>query len=319
MTIALALVPACGDDSSDNDDGDGDGGSSADGGSGDAGSGGGDDAAPGDGGAVDPDGFATLISGAWTLGPGTEDYYCARRTVTEDLYITEFRSTAPPGTHHSVLLIDSGSQPDGITPCSAQVLSPRMIYSAGINTNDIALPDGVAMRVRAGQQLLLHLHLYNVTDAPLSGESAVKVATTTAAEIRHEAETVLMGNLFSLLIPPGPSTQVGSCTMSDDVELFMVYPHMHQLGTRMRVMAERSDGSEELLYDAPFAFEEQSISPIDPIALRQGERIIVYCSYNNTTGETVYYGDSSDQEMCFAGMYRYPAVGSPLGYICADN
>jgi hypothetical protein len=38
----------------------------------------------------------------------------------------------------------------------------------------------------------------------------------------------------------------------------------------------------------------------------------VTCSYNNTTGAAVGFGDSSDNEMCFAGMYRYPAANSSL-------
>ncbi|HUH04380.1 MAG TPA: hypothetical protein VML75_20435, partial [Kofleriaceae bacterium] len=57
--------------------------------------------------------WTTLISGDWTLAPGTEDYVCVRTTVTEDLYISEFRAMIPSGTHHTVLAIDTQGGADG--------------------------------------------------------------------------------------------------------------------------------------------------------------------------------------------------------------
>jgi hypothetical protein len=47
-----------------------------------------------------------------------------------------------------------------------------------------------------------------------------------------------------------------------------------------------------------------------------GDRVRVECTHQNTTGSTVRFGDSSLQEMCFAGLYRYPAAG---GYFICTN
>jgi hypothetical protein len=33
------------------------------------------------------------------------------------------------------------------------------------------------------------------------------------------------------------------------------------------------------------------------------------CTYDNTTGKTVTFGESSDTEMCFSIIYRYPSTG----------
>ena len=38
----------------------------------------------------------------------------------------------------------------------------------------------------------------------------------------------------------------------------------------------------------------------------------VECTYVNQTGQTVRWGESSDDEMCFGGFYRYPAIGEAL-------
>lgn len=266
-----------------------------------------------------PNVWTTLVEGPWTLEPGTERYLCVRHTVPEDAYITEFRAKVPLGSHHSVLSVGNPSGPDGIEPCTSFANHAIMIYGAGVNTDEMALPNGVAMRVRAGQQLLLNLHLYNVSDGTLEGVSGVDVKYLPASQVQHEAEAVLMGKVTSLSVPPGESTQRGTCTMTGDVTVFMVGPHMHQLGTHMRVVASRSGMADAVLIDEPYNFEDQQGYPIEPIEMNRGDDIDVYCSYNNTTGSTVHWGESSDEEMCFATVYRYPALGAPLGIACAND
>ena len=46
------------------------------------------------------------------------------------------------------------------------------------------------------------------------------------------------------------------------------------------------------------------------MTVRAGERLDVDCTFINGTGSTVTFGDSSDQEMCFVGIYRYPATNA---------
>jgi len=282
----------------------------------------GDQADAGDNPSIDAGNSAdweNLIESNWTIPAGTETYQCERLTVTEDVWITNFRAATPPGTHHSVLTVGDGGQPDGATPCDAGTNDDAMIYGAGIDTNPIELPPGVAMRVRAGQQLLLNLHLYNVSDAPLSGTSLVEIKRVAQSEVEHEAEVILMGKVPTLNVPPGESTQVGTCVMNGDVNLFMVNPHMHQLGTWMKVVAERTGEADLTIHDGLYNFEDQQIYPIQQVAMKQGDRVKVHCSYNNMTGSNVTFGDSSDSEMCFATIYRYPAFGASFNIICASD
>lgn len=298
MVASLAL--ACG--SSEDDPG----------GGADAGTNGGADAG-------DDGSWELLIGSTWTIPAATETYQCERLTVTEDMWITQFRAGTPLGTHHSVLTVGDGSAPDGPFPCDAGTNDDAMIYGAGIDTNPIALPEGVAMRVRAGQQLLLNLHLYNVSDGPLTGTSTVEMKRVTESEVQHEAEVILMGKVPTLQVPVGESTQIGTCVMNGDVTLFMVNPHMHQLGTWMKVIAERDNAEDVVMHDAAYDFLDQKIYPITPVEMKQGDRVKVHCSYNNTTGSQVGWGDSSDQEMCFATTYRYPARGASFNIICASD
>jgi hypothetical protein len=70
-----------------------------------------------------------------------------------------------------------------------------------------------------------------------------------------------------------------------------------------------------VLYDSPYSFEEQRYLRLEPdLHLAAGDRVSVECGYENDTGNTVTFGDSSLSEMCFTGLYRYPKGKDP--FIC---
>lgn len=286
----------------------------------DPGGGGGDDGGDDDPSpdAALPDGWTSLITSTWTLEPG-EEYRCERLTVTEDTWIRAFRSVTPLGSHHAVLTIDpdGGDAPDGQVTCGAGSNYTAMIYGSAPGTEDIVMPDGVAVRVPAGAQLLLNLHLYNTQpDGPITGTSEILIDRVPADEIASvtEAEVVLMGPV-NFTIPEGTGQQVtGGCTMSGAATVFMTNPHMHQLGVHARVVAKAASG-DVVLRDGPYDFNEQRFYDTGEVQLAQGERVEITCTYDNDTGGEVTFGDSTDQEMCFATTYRYPKLGSSVGGI----
>ena len=300
VLFALVLAPACSDD---------------------AGGGGDDTTSPdADPGAPDarPDGWLPLITSAWSIPPG-EEYRCERLTFDEDVWIKNFRSVIPQGHHHAVLTLeDSPGQPDGQTACDAGTNAPLMIYGSAPGTEDITMPDGVAIKVPAGSQLNLNLHLYNTQPSgDLAGVSEILYQPVAAAEIPTtvEAEVVLMGPV-SFSIDPGTDTVTGSCTMSGATTLFMTNPHMHRLGVHALVTARRAAG-DVVLRDGPYDFMEQRFYEINPeVAMANGDRVEITCTYDNDTGAAVPFGDSTDQEMCFATTYRYPKLSGSFGAIC---
>lgn len=268
-----------------------------------------------------PDGWQTLISSSWSIPPG-EEYRCERLTIAEDIWIKNFRSTVPLGHHHAVLTLeDDPSAPDGQTACGAGTNAPLMIYGSAPGTEDITMPDGVAVRVPAGSQLLLNLHLYNTQPSTdLAGVSEILYQAVPADEVDGvvEAEIVLMGPV-QFTIDEGTDTVTGGCTQSGDTTLFMTNPHMHRLGTHARVVARRAAG-DVVLHDGPYDFEDQKFYPIAPeVPMANGDRVEITCTYDNDTGGPVSFGDSTDQEMCFASTYRYPKLGGGLfGAVCTD-
>jgi hypothetical protein len=84
---------------------------------------------------------------------------------------------------------------------------------------------------------------------------------------------------------------------------------MHRLGTHLTGTAVRSDGP-VVFHDQAYSFETQLNYRVGPIDVLRGEKVQYACTFDNPTGQTVSFGDSSDDEMCVLGMYRYPARGS---------
>jgi Copper type II ascorbate-dependent monooxygenase, C-terminal domain len=257
-----------------------------------------------------------LLQGAWELPAGEEGYRCVRLTATEDMYIKEFQPIAPLGTHHTLLSVNEMPKgPDGVSNCTAGDNGHTTLLGSGVGESYSAgpLPEGVAYKVAKGSQLNLNLHLFNVSDAALKGVSGTKVRTTTADKVKQFAETILAGPV-SLSIPVGKSTTMGKCTVKSDTTVFAVSPHMHQLGVHLKAVATRAGGMPTvMLYDGPYDFYEQRQFPA-AVALKMGDTIQVECTYQNDTQRTVSFGESSLDEMCFIGVYRYPVAGE--GLIC---
>src|SRR5262249_21736319 len=161
--------------------------------------------------------------------------------------------------------------------------------------------DGVAVKVPAGTQLMLNLHLFNATAGTLSGVSATLVQTLPASAVKEVAEMVLSGTAAISVPPNGTQTAEGVCSFPGTSTISTVWPHMHMYGTHMKVTYEGALGT-KVLHDAPYSFGEQKNYPIAPLTISPGDILRIDCTYQNPTSQTISWGDSSKAEMCFAGL-----------------
>ena len=297
LALVLFLVaPACGGD----DDGTGD--------NGDNGDNPGDPDGGGGGGGADadlPDGYETLVTVDWTLpppeGPMPDKYFCARLTVDEDMLLAGFNAISPIGTHHTVLSVGPPDGADGQFPCAFFQNHDTLLFASGVGTDEFVFPEGVALPVEAGQQLFLNVHTFNASNHDIEGISGVAVKKVDQAETM--AEFIFAGT-FDIDIPAGSTgaQASGDCPISSDATILNWWPHMHQLGDHMLI-----EINGDPVHDEDFRFEEQVNYPVNR-QVSVGDQIRVTCEYK-TSPVDVDFGDSSNQEMCFAGFYRYPATG----------
>jgi hypothetical protein len=247
--------------------------------------------------------WSQLVQGSWTLESGEEDpRWCQKVLLTEDVYVAAMRPVHPPGTHHTTLSLVAD---DGKTTCSGSMFGAGMIYAAGAGTGELRMPNGVAMKFPAGQALLLNLHIYNSSQAPLSGVSGIEIVRADPAEVKSEADLLISGPTNISLPPASETTITHTCRLSADQTAFTLFPHMHQLGVRIKTTVTLG-GAPMVLHDGNYHFEEQYLLPVGPLAFRAGDTITTECTYRNTRAEPVTFGESSDTEMCFSIFFRYP-------------
>ena len=281
---------------------------SSNGTAGDGGSGGSNNGGGGEGvGAGGPTGMWTaLITGDWDLPPFDENTNDLHTVVLDrDIYVGAIRPISPQGTHHTVLYLDGTS-------------SLRTIYASGVGTNELIFPTGVGLKLEAGESLGLQLHTFNPSGEALSGTSGIEIIEVEAEDIVDEAEVFLPGPVALEIGPNQVTTDGGICTLNQEQNIFALFPHMHQLGTHLKTTLTIG-GQPQVLHDAAYTFEEQAFIPFEPISMNAGDTITTECTWNNTTPDTVGWGESSTAEMCFSILYRYPAQSGAGGIgICSN-
>jgi len=284
-----------------------------------------------DAGAAGPDLTATptsqrLVSSDYALTGGQEVYLCKRFTLTSDLLVRAITPSSDVGTHHQVLGVDPNkSAPDGLGPCGSNlefdVASWQLLFASGVGSPTLSMPEGVALILHAGDQLVLQMHLLNASPGQVTGTASLDIATYPPGTPVTAAEMLLAGPVpdshLVADVPTGPGHVVkGLCTMTAPTRLFAVFPHMHQIGRHIQVTTTVA-GASSTLYDADYQFTEQVFKEFTPIDLAKGDSVHVTCTYDNETGKPVQFGQSSLQEMCFAISYVSPPLpGSTFGDFC---
>jgi hypothetical protein len=142
----------------------------------------------------------------------------------------------------------------------------------------------------------------------------VEVIHADPATIRDQAELLLINDV-GIQVPPGKSTQVGTCTLDADSTFFGILHHMHRTGAHMTTRAMPANGMATTLLDEDYTFTDQQFHLMEPLKLARGDQLQVKCDYENPGSRTLTFGESTnDNEMCIALMYRYPA--SAMNFNC---
>jgi hypothetical protein len=252
-------------------------------------------------------GWAELMAEDWALPPGTERFPCYRQTVTEDVYVAGLRPISPTGTHHAAAVLDADPGPDGPFDCGMGNVNTngKLLFAAGIGTGDFVLPAGTALRIPAGTQITMSLHLFNTGTAPLSGRSGIAIERVSGADTLAVMSIAGVSGLQPM--PPSniPTTATGGCRFAADATILELVPHMHRIGRHMTITLDQS-----VVLDKDFNFLEQRNYPM-ALSVHAGDELMFTCTWLNDTDATVYAGQSSLSEMCAMGMFVSPASAAP--------
>jgi hypothetical protein len=278
-----------------------------------AGCGGGDgpaaaDAGPGILQPPPPEGGQQLASTEYTLQPGEEKYFCWTFYSPEvEQGVTRVEPINGQLVHHVALFKTLAPEEDGFHECNQIIKTTwEPIWAGGAGADPLDLPAGVAFKIAPVTQYVVQYHLNNPSDEPVTERSGINLTYADPAPL-IAAGLFALGS-FNLTIPAGAMDfqQIIECSADRMMNVFAAFPHMHKLGKSLVFEAGPSAAEAQTMYAKdPWIFGDQPMEPVD-FQITPGTFLRATCTWDNTTGGEVVFGESSENEMCFMTVFYYP-------------
>lgn len=252
-------------------------------------------------------------------GPDIFRFFVIPVEIPEDKVVTavEFRPGNPRIAHHAILYVDrtgearrrdaatpepgyegfltGGIRPQGVLGFWAPGYTPRF------------LPDDVGITLRPNSDIALQMHYHPSGKAEVD-QSEIGLYFAKKPVGRELGGLALIN--FNVNIPPGEKRHRMelSFTTPVDLEIAEVVPHMHLIGTEMKVVATLPDGRVEPLVwiDWDFNWQDQ-FRYAEIVKLPAGTRFDLEAYFDNSSGnpynpnsppKRVLFGEMTTDEMC---------------------
>lgn len=262
-----------------------------------------------------PEHGVQLATGSYTVPAGSEKYYCFATTLSEagKIGIDQVEAFESLSVHHMAVFQTLEREPEGFAECPVLIKQSWIpIYGNGVAKNNVTLdlPTGSAFKLAGDTQLLIQLHLLNPSTKDRTEKSFVNLHFVDDPESRVGAGIFAVGT-NTIDIPAGAKdySVENGCVLERDLDVFALFPHMHQHGTRIALYAGATEADAQLVYERnPWSFGDQTMDP-KLLSLKKGTYVRATCSYDNDGQSPVTYGESSKDEMCYMVMFMTPFNG----------
>ena len=272
-----------------------------------------------------PTGLGTLPRVDATLDPGvdytptstpTDDYRCliVDPGLTQDRDVIGYDIV--PGVrsqvHHVILYVatktsaqskDSGEAGPGWTCFGGPgTSSPRMLGGWVPGSGATLFPAGTGIRLKAGEVLVMQIHYNTLNRLPQADRTVTKLEYS-PQPVQSLATFVSLGQgTFS--IPPKSTgySATGTLVSSANAKVYGVLPHMHTLGTSIRV--ENVTQSQCYIQIPRWDFHWQQLYFFtQPLQVALQDTVKLTCTWDNYTDRTITWGESTQDEMCLNYFY----------------
>lgn len=253
---------------------------------------------------------------------GRDEYRCfvLPTNLTQDQFVSAIELL--PGerevVHHVSVYVDVSGKARMLQDLAPKVGYPSFggigvpLYEAlggwAPGNTPVILPEGVGRHLPAGSDIVLQIHYHKIGRA-VHDQSQLGIYFSKKPIKKRLYEEIINSRL--LIIPPGVKNHkvTGSLTIAQDEHVISILPHMHLLGTEMKITATYPSGEQKpLVWVKPWDFNWQETYVYkEPIALPRGTRITLEAYYDNSASnpnnpnnppKLVRWGEESTDEMC---------------------
>jgi hypothetical protein len=217
--------------------------------------------------------------------------------------------------HHILLFQTNQAVSPTPKPCSAfGSASWRLISGWAPGGQPLVVPAEAGFPEEQGKtHWVAQIHYHNGKQLPgLQDQSGYDLCTT--EDLRPNDADVMAPGSINFTIDPFSKLSL-TCdhkfTEAKSIHVFGASPHMHTLGTAMSTV-KISGNVMQTVHDQPsFDFQSQLNYPVS-VDVGYGDTLRTRCVWQNTTPNTVHFGENTEDEMCFDFLAYYPKIKSPL-------
>ncbi|MDQ3037453.1 MAG: hypothetical protein M3Y87_33975, partial [Myxococcota bacterium] len=226
--------------------------------------------------------------------------------------------------HHLIAYRTATRQETGPVSCEMP-LDAVGLFGWAPGAPNVVLPDDVGLELSSGGEewLILQVHYGNAALHTDALDRSGFAACTTETPRAHTAGVMTFGSTSIAIAPRARAQEVaGLCPSSstallrEPLHVLANGPHMHRRGRRFVVEILRGGWTAETVLDVdPFRFDDQRAYWHDPpYEIRPGDAVRTRCIYDNEDSSWAYYGERTEDEMCFDFAIVYPIDAIPAGY-----
>jgi len=241
----------------------------------------------------------------FTIPPGGEQFKCqnfANPSGGLDKAIVKSESFMTPGSHHMFGFLNQGGA-GGLVDCGGLDFADY-VHSAQTPQQTNTYPASMGRLWQGGYGVRILAHYLNSQSAPLEATVTISFDVVDTNQVTAYVAGLFLNNA-AVSVRPGSSTVSRTFRLTQDINLMSGVSHMHKQGVGFT--ARTSDG--RVLYQGTDWDEPEPTVHNPALLIKSGTSITWECNYNNTTGQTLTFGESVRNEMCiFSGMF-FPSPG----------
>jgi hypothetical protein len=261
--------------------------------------------------------------------PGQEVQNCYfLEPETEDTYAHALESYQGKFGHHLVLFYTIAPEAPGTVRDCTSIADMLTLIPAisSVNFGLEQFPDGMAVRIPAGTQLVVQQHYVNTSANPVRARDVLHLRSRPKAEIQELAGFWGISDI-GFVLPPDPGREQiveFDCVAPREMKVLMAGPHMHEWGKRFSASLLRGgvDGEPEVFMDVdPWKAEYRDYPPVvefgkdEPLLVAEGDVIRTTCVFDNTGDKDLEF----PSEMCASYGYYFPAPEGSETWTCSPT
>ncbi|MFZ5478915.1 MAG: hypothetical protein ACOZNI_19235 [Myxococcota bacterium] len=184
----------------------------------------------------------------------------------------------------------------------------------------VTLPPGMGLALAARHKLVLQMHYYEAFEGAEAETDQSGYGLVTTDSVDTEVYQMPLG-VYDFTVPADTSDHTETMIVPwqdswGDVVVIGSSPHMHVLGSGFDFKVHKADGTEQCVVEMDdWNFHNQVTVMLDePVRIAGGDTVEVTCHWDNSAGnpaqtsdppQDVYWGEGTNEEMCFAFTLGY--------------